>query len=302
MKKEILAVNYHFTRVCNYKCGFCFHTQKSKEILPIEKAIEGLKLLKKYGVKKINFAGGEPFLYPKYLEELIRICKEVLKIERISVITNGSLVKKDFFEKCGKFVDVFGVSCDSFDKETNIKIGRGTKGDNVEKLFEIRKLCKEYNIKFKLNTVVCKLNKDENMVENIKKLNPDRWKCFQVLMVRGENEDSSKLRDVTKFQITDKEFNDFIERHKEIKCLIGESNATMKSSYIIIDEKMRFLDKGDGEETCSESILDVGVEKALENIIYDEEEFKKRKGDYLFDDKFNNECVFNEEYKKLYDY
>jgi radical S-adenosyl methionine domain-containing protein 2 len=69
MKKEILAVNYHFTRVCNYKCGFCFHTQKSKEILPIEKAIEGLKLLKEYGVKKINFAGGEPFLYPKYLEE-----------------------------------------------------------------------------------------------------------------------------------------------------------------------------------------------------------------------------------------
>jgi len=302
MKKEILAVNYHFTRVCNYKCGFCFHTQKNKEILPIEKAIEGLRLLKQYGVKKINFAGGEPFLYQKYLEELIRVCKEDLKIEKISVITNGSKVKKDFFEKCGKYVDVFGVSCDSFDKETNIKIGRGTKGDNVEKLFEIRKLCKEYNIKFKLNTVVCKLNKDENMVENIKKLNPDRWKCFQVLMVRGENEDSSKLRDVTKFQITDEEFNKFIERHKEIKCLIQEPNETMKSSYIIIDEKMRFLDKGDGEETCSESILDVGVEKALENIKYDINEFIKRKGDYLFNDKLKKECAFNEECKQMYDY
>ena len=267
MKKEILSVNYHFTRMCNYKCGFCFHTQKSKEKLPIEKAINGLKLLKEYGVKKINFAGGEPFLYQKYLRELIRVCKEDLKIEKISVITNGSLVERDFFEKCGKYVDVFGVSCDSFDKEINIKIGRGTKGDNVEKLFKIRNLCKEYNIKFKLNTVVCRFNKDENMVENIKKLNPDRWKCFQVLMVKGENEDSSKLRDVTQFQITDEEFNDFIERHKEIKCLIPEPNTTMKSSYIILDEKMRFLDKGDGEETCSESILDVGVEKALEAII-----------------------------------
>ena len=89
MKKEILSVNYHFTRECNYKCGFCFHTQKSKGKLPIEKAIEGLKLLKKYGVKKINFAGGEPFLYPKYLEELIRVCKEDLKIEKISIITNA---------------------------------------------------------------------------------------------------------------------------------------------------------------------------------------------------------------------
>ena len=300
MKKEILSVNYHFTRECNYKCGFCFHTQKSKGKLPIEKAIEGLKLLKEYGVKKINFAGGEPFLYPKYLEELIRVCKEDLKIEKISIITNGSLVKKNFFEKYGKYVDVFGVSCDSFDKETNIKIGRGTKGDNVEKLFEIRNLCKEYNIKFKLNTVVCNLNKDENMVENIKKLNPDRWKCFQVLMVKGENEDSSKLRDVTKFQITDEEFNKFIERHKEIGCLIAEPNSTMKSSYLILDEKMRFLDKGDGEEFISESILDVGVEKALENIKYDEEEFKKRGGDYLFEN--NNIPTDCKEMKKLLEY
>ena len=206
------------------------------------------------------------------------------------MITNGSLVKKKFFEDFGKYIDVFGVSCDSFNKDTNIKIGRGKKGDNVQKLFDIRDWCKEYNIKFKLNTVVCNLNKDENMVEYIKKLNPDRWKCFQVLMVKGENEDSTKLRDVTKFQITDDEFKKFIERHKkEIKCLIEESNNTMKSSYLILDEKMRFLDKGDGEEFMSESILDVGVEKALENIRYDYEEFKKRGGDYLFD----NNNIFN---------
>ena len=54
-------------------------------------------------------------------------------MEKISIVTNGSLVKKDFFKKYGKYVDVFGVSCDSFDKETNIKIGRGTKGENVKR-------------------------------------------------------------------------------------------------------------------------------------------------------------------------
>ena len=296
MQDKIKSVNYHYTRECNFNCGFCFHTQKTNFKLPIEKAIEGLRILKDYGVKKVNFAGGEPFIYPNYLGELIKKCKEDLKIEKISIITNGSLVKKNFFEKYGKYIDVFGVSCDSFNKETNIKIGRGRRGDNVKKLFEIRNLCKEYNIKFKLNTVVCNLNKDENMVENIKKLNPDRWKCFQVLMVRGENEDATKLRDVRKFQITEEEFNNFVERHKEIECLIPESNSTMKSSYLILDEEMRFLDKGDGEEFCSDSILDVGVEKALEKIKYDEEEFKKRGGDYLFDNNnFFNECKNNRE-------
>ena len=297
-----ISVNYHYTRLCNFSCGFCFHTQKSTEKLPIEDAYRGLHMLKQAGTKKINFAGGEPFIYPKYLGELIKHCKENIKIEKLSVITNGSLVKKDFFEKFAKYIDVFGVSCDSFNKETNIKIGRGRDGENVNKLFEIRELCKKYGIKFKLNTVVCQYNKDENMVENIKKLNPDRWKVFQVLMVKGENEDSTKLRDVTKFLITNEEFNQFVERHKEIKCMVPESNETMKSSYLILDEKMRFLDKGDGEEKCSQSILDVGVEKALNEIFYDEKEFKKRKGDYWMKDNDCINCEFNENKTNLMDF
>ena len=291
------SVNFHYTRLCNFSCGFCFHTKKSSDKLPIEDAIRGCDMLKKAGTRKLNIAGGEPFIYPHYLGELIKQCKENIKIEKISVITNGSLVKKDFFEKFGKYIDVFGVSCDSFNKETNIKIGRGKKGENVQKLFEIRELCKQYGIKFKLNTVVCNYNKDENMVKNIKKLNPDRWKVFQVLMVKGENEDK-----VTKFQITNEEFKQFVERHKEIKCMVAESNDNMKSSYLILDEKMRFLDKGDGDEICSQSILEVGVEKALESIVYDEKEFKKRKGDYLFNDNDCTKCELNENLANLIDY
>ena len=291
------SVNFHYTRLCNFSCGFCFHTKKSSDKLPIEDAIRGCDMLKKAGTRKLNIAGGEPFIYPRYLGELIKQCKENIKIEKISVITNGSLVKKDFFEKFGKYIDVFGVSCDSFDKETNIKIGRGKKGENVQKLLEIRELCKQYGIKFKLNTVVCNYNKDENMVENIKKLNPDRWKVFQVLMVKGENEDK-----VTKFQITNEEFKQFVERHKEIKCMVAESNDNMKSSYLILDEKMRFLDKGDGDEIYSQSILEVGVEKALESIVYDEKEFKKRKGDYLFNENDCTKCELNENIANLIEF
>ena len=291
------SVNFHYTRLCNFSCGFCFHTKKSSDKLPIEDAIRGCDMLKKAGTRKLNIAGGEPFIYPRYLGELIKQCKENIKIEKISVITNGSLVKKDFFEKFGKYIDVFGVSCDSFDKETNIKIGRGKKGENVQKLFEIRELCKQYGIKFKLNTVVCNYNKDENMVKNIKKLNPDRWKVFQVLMVKGENEDK-----VTQFQITNEEFKQFVERHKEIKCMVSESNDNMKSSYLILDEKMRFLDKGDGDEICSQSILEVGVEKALESIVYDEKEFKKRKGDYLFNENDCTRCELNENIANLIEF
>lgn len=44
---------------------------------------------------------------------------------------------------------------------------------------------------------------------------------------------------------------------------------------------MRFLDKGDGDEKVSECILDVGVQKAIKQIHWDQEEFHKRGG--IFD-------------------
>lgn len=44
-----LSVNYHFTRQCNYACGFCFHTAKTSFVLPLEDAKRGLLLLKNAG-------------------------------------------------------------------------------------------------------------------------------------------------------------------------------------------------------------------------------------------------------------
>lgn len=43
------SVNYHFTRKCNYKCGFCFHTAITSFVLPLDEAKRGLALLKESG-------------------------------------------------------------------------------------------------------------------------------------------------------------------------------------------------------------------------------------------------------------
>ena len=47
------SVNYHFTRTCNYSCGFCFHTAKTSFNLPLEEAKRGLQMLVKEGMKKV---------------------------------------------------------------------------------------------------------------------------------------------------------------------------------------------------------------------------------------------------------
>jgi radical S-adenosyl methionine domain-containing protein 2 len=87
-----ISVNYHFTRKCNKTCKFCFHTEKSSHVASEAEMMRGLRLLKEAGMRKINFAGGEPFLYPKKLGWLCRYCKEVLGLESVSIITNGTKV------------------------------------------------------------------------------------------------------------------------------------------------------------------------------------------------------------------
>ena len=284
MKKIPLSVNYHFTRLCNMKCGFCFHTRKNSSIMKIEDAKKGLKILKQAGMKKINFAGGEPFLYPHYLEALCRYCKNELNLEKVSIVTNGTLVKEDFIQKNHNYIDMIGVSLDSFDEDINKKIGRGT-GKNVIQAFKIAEMCKKYNIKFKLNTVVCKYNYNENMIENVQKLNPDRWKCFQVLMVKGENDSNETLRNAKEFLISDEQFKMFCDKHKHLKCFVNENNKIMANSYLILDEYMRFLYKNEkGVEVPSKCILDNDIQDVLKEVNWDEDAFKYRNGDYFLND------------------
>lgn len=48
------SVNYHFTRVCNYNCGFCFHTAKTSFMLNLADAEIGLRMLKNAGKKFLD--------------------------------------------------------------------------------------------------------------------------------------------------------------------------------------------------------------------------------------------------------
>lgn len=170
--------------------------------------------------------------------ELVEFGKQVLALESVSIVSNGSLIKESWLQQYGAHLDILAVSCDSFDENTNIKIGRGS-GDNVEQLFRIRDWCREYGIKFKLNTVVCRFNFDEDMAERVAELDPFRWKCFQVLMVEGENDSEKTLRDVRHFEIDDDEFGIFCKRHEHLACFVPESNKAMAESYLILDEVSR---------------------------------------------------------------
>ncbi|XP_059516591.1 S-adenosylmethionine-dependent nucleotide dehydratase RSAD2 isoform X2 [Myotis daubentonii] len=173
------SVNYHFTRQCNYKCGFCFHTAKTSFVLPLEEAQRGLRLLKEAGMEKVNFSGGEPFLQDRgeYLGRLVRFCKQELRLPSVSIVSNGSLIRERWFVKYGQYLDILAISCDSFNEDVNVLIGRGQgRLNHVENLRKLRRWCREYRVAFKINSVINRFNVDEDMRAHIQELNPVRWK------------------------------------------------------------------------------------------------------------------------------
>ncbi|CAG8981306.1 hypothetical protein HYALB_00005106 [Hymenoscyphus albidus] len=210
-------------------------------MLSLEDAWRGMRLLKEAGMKKLNFAGGEPFLYPKFLGNLLRYGKVDLQIE---------------------------------------SIGRGKQGNNIETLKKIASWFRAFGIKFKINTVVCSLNWNEDLTRLITQLQPFRWKVFQCLIVTGENDNEERKRDARLFLVSQQQWQTFCDRHKHLECFVPESNDMMKGSYLILDENMSFLDKGDGEERASESILDVGVKTAMSQVRWERTTFLTRGGVY----------------------
>lgn len=288
VQAHVRSVNYFISRLCNYKCKFCFHTQKNTSKLALHQAQRGLELLREAGTEKINFAGGEPFMNPKLLGEL---CKSahVDHGMAVSIISNGSLISKAWMEEYGQFVDMLGVSVDSFVPATNAAIGWGGDTNNklVDRILRVRELCSDHASTFKMNTVVCRLNWEEDMSEQVKALDPKRWKVFQVLILEHENLGRpGELRDARNLVVTKDQYQAFVERHQEQlqerqDVLIPEPNDVMQNSYLLLDENLCFLDCSAGGKVPSESILKVGVHKALSQSGFDVEMFHHQGG--IFD-------------------
>jgi radical S-adenosyl methionine domain-containing protein 2 len=164
-------------------------------------------------------------------------------------------------------------------------IGRGGDTDNkhLSRVLNVRDLCEKYNIKFKVNTVVSTLNWKEDMNANINLLNPMRWKVFQVLLLQGENSGANgDLKDVQNLLITHDMFQSFVDRHSAaFPQLVAEPKNLMKDSYLMLDEKMRFLNCQNGSKSPTDSILEVGVNNALKQAGFNKNAFLEGGG--IFD-------------------
>lgn len=275
------SVNFHFIKACNMKCTYCFASFKDLIDTNVLKSYQQKEIVKKLAkcFIKITFVGGEPFL-SKNLINLAQIAKVHDMIT--CVVTNGFFLEPSKISKLP--FDWITISIDSAIPEIHWQLGRTHKGVPmpIERYLQISDAVHNAGKHFKINTVVNSLNVNEDMSEFILKLGPSRWKLFQVLPIMGENDEH-----FASLRISAEQFNSFVERHKTALdgsgiSIIPENNSLMTGSYAMVDPEGRFFDNVNGFQKYSSSILEVGVEKAWKDIVFDRKKFEARGGDDYF--------------------
>lgn len=273
------TVSYHLWKPCNMRCHFCYATFDDipKDVLPKghqtkEESMKMIEELAAHGVKKITFAGGEPMLCPWILDLIIHAKQQGVVT---SIITNGSMLTKEWIYKAAPWLDWLGVSIDTLSPLTMGMSGRHVSG-NIVNPFNIVKLldlARNEDIKIKVNTVVHSYNHLEYLGDFLDAVKPDRWKVFQVLKVDGQNDGAENL------YITKEQFDSFIDLHKHFNP-VPEDNEVMRSSYMLISPAGEFFDNVTGKHIYSDPIAKVGIEEAFGQLNMSKDNFLKRGGIY----------------------
>ncbi|WP_029072966.1 radical SAM/SPASM domain-containing protein [Kandleria vitulina] len=116
---EIPTAYLHVTNRCNLHCLGCYSDNDSRNIdsdLEFKDMIKVLNELERVGIKNLVISGGEPLLR-KDIVDLMKYAKEKCEIERLTLITNGTVGNMTLFSRLSQYLDNISVSLDTFDSK-----------------------------------------------------------------------------------------------------------------------------------------------------------------------------------------
>ncbi len=268
---KINVVNIHFLDACNYVCNHCFVKKESNQ-LNFSQITQVVYKIKEFFDEedihdgRINLAGGEPLL-SKDIDKIIDYIYD--KGIKVSLITNGYYLTKEFIDKHAHQLCCIGISVDSLDIETNKQIGRCQKNGkslDINQLIDICKYIKKSKIKLKINTCLSKLNYKDNFRDFLEEVRPDRYKVLQMVC------DDYDVVNICN-RISNEEMNQFIQKHKEFISVIETENE-LKRSYLIVDSKGNLA--YNNSHNLNHSIFNNKISNIVDKLQIDEGDFEKR--------------------------
>ena len=164
--RKIEYARISVTDRCNLRCRYCMPAEgvmktASVEIFSIKEILCVSKILSWLGIRKIRLTGGEPLLR-KNLSLLIRRLKALPGIERVTLTTNGVLLKTCAAELISAGLDGINLSLDTLDEKIFTDLTRRKLFANV---YDGLQTLLEANLSVKLNCVPLRGVNDSELVK-----------------------------------------------------------------------------------------------------------------------------------------
>lgn len=226
-EKEIC---WNITARCNQNCKYCHRFLNVKD-LTFDENLTILKNLIDAGVNCITWTGGEALLLDG-IDELLKYSYE--HNIKNKIITNGKLLTPEKIDKIYRYLDSVTLSIDSIDDDINDSLGRGREHrSEIKEILDYIKF-KKYNVKVRINSVVCKNNIDvfDNLIVFLNDYDIYSWRIFKFMPLREK-----AVVNKEKFDITMDEYLNVVLKVKEnskIKNIDTRIEEDMEKKYILI--------------------------------------------------------------------
>ena len=140
---------------CNLRCIYCMpeegvqHVERSL-ILQEEEILRICRVMAELGIRKIKLTGGEPLVRPR-MPQLVEKLKNMPGIEKVTLTTNGVLLKDQMSDFARARLDGLNISLDTLDEACSRRI---TRRDELGRTLEgISEAMKYPEISLKINCV-----------------------------------------------------------------------------------------------------------------------------------------------------
>ena len=146
---KIKSCYLHITQACNMNCVGCYSWNTSRNAskdLSTSEVFHVLDGLRDMSIERIVVSGGEPFLRDD-LPQILRYARESCSINRIEVITNGTLLSREAVRSVKDFVDCIALSIDRASSKYPSLVG---KAPSFAKLVDCVTLIRQEGIKVHL--------------------------------------------------------------------------------------------------------------------------------------------------------
>lgn len=160
--REINYMRISVTDRCNLRCKYCMPKPIEKvdmsEILSSEEIVRICRIAAEFGIRYIKITGGEP-LVRLGCAELIKMIKAIPGIERVTMTTNGVLLKEHLPDLLAAGLDAVNISLDTARRD-EFKAITGT--DAFDKVFQGIEAALDRGLQVKINSVLmADVNGDE---------------------------------------------------------------------------------------------------------------------------------------------